>query len=475
MSVKGNPRVANSGPEAEGRSRGAEGYRVFKVKEIREELKEFYNSLISSTYAFTSFRENGALPKSALRYRKEWEREWKNVIKTRLSSGKWLRPSSGKAVPRTPPFLLTVRFVMPDGKARGGTDAPVVVDLRKRELRIPCRKVRIPLPERLAKSLEEENRLEPRPVFVAQLTGSGRLRIVAARARGSAPFKVPLRLIAVDENSRHGFAVAVFDFDAEGHCALRCFKIFKPPNHGHREKIAAALRSYADKLSPERRARLAELLPVIPAPEDARELARRTLARKRWLNNAFVERITAAVRKLVRSAKRQDAFVAIVIDPIDAESVKGTPLQGTLLRVRAALKNLARYEGVHFRTIRASGKYCPLCAGEGVEIEPRTYRCPRCSLTWNRDRAALVHLTLKYLRRQFKEECQDADFLRLADALHAWLKRHPKFLVNAPFPEEAGVRHRGPPPKGAQRAGQTVTVNPPQGGRGSSRSPGSAP
>ncbi|MCC6050801.1 MAG: transposase [Thermofilum sp.] len=333
------------------------------------------------------------------------------------------------------------------------------MDLRKREVRIPCVGVAVPILERLARALEEENGLEPRPDFVVQLTSEGRLRIIAKRAPEPRALEIPLRIIAVDENSRYGFVVAVFDFDSNGYCRLTRFEVFKPPNHGYREGIAAALRSYADKPA-EALESVRELLPFIPTPSDAERLARAALARKKKLNNAFIEGFVARVRELVRGALQEGAAAAIIVDPIDEGSLRGTPLQGTLLRVRRRLKNLSAYEGIHFVELRASGRYCPLCGAEGMENGHRVFKCPRCGTVWDRDRAAAVNLVLRYLRGLHKEECQDADTMRLADALLAWLKRHTNFLVPSPVPEGAGVRHRGPHPEGAQRAGRTVTDEP---------------
>jgi hypothetical protein len=281
----------------------------------------------------------------------------------------------------------------------------------------------------LARALEEENGLEPRPDFVVQLTSEGRLRIIAKRAPEPRALEVPLRIIAVDENSRYGFVVAVFDFDSNGYCRLTRFEVFKPPNHGHREGIVAALKSYADKPGLEALERVRELLPFIPTPGDAERLARAALARKKRLNNAFIETLVAEVRELVRGALQEGAAVAIVVDPISSESLRGTPLQGTLLRIRERLENLAAYEGAHFAELRASGKLCPLCGAEGVENGHRVFKCPSCGIVWDRDRAAVVNLVLRYLRGLYKEECQDADPLRLVDAVQAWLKRHTGFLL----------------------------------------------
>jgi hypothetical protein len=132
------------------------------------------------------------------------------------------------------------------------------------------------------------------------------LRIIAKRAlEPRPPEEVPLRVIAVDENSRYGFVVAVFDFDERGYCRLTRFEIFKPPNHGYREKVVSALKSYADKPGLEALESVRELLPLIPTPSDAEKLARAALARKKKLNNAFIETLVAGVRELVREALRR--------------------------------------------------------------------------------------------------------------------------------------------------------------------------
>jgi len=225
--------------------------------------------------------------------------------------------------------------------------------------------VSVPLPERLVKALEEENGLEPRPDFVAQLCSDGRLRIIAKRAPAPRALELPLRIIAV------------FDFDSNGYCRLTRFEVFKPPNHGYREGIVAALKSYADKPAGALE-RVRELLPFTPTPDDAEKLARKTLARKKKLNDAFIETLVAGVRELVREALQEGAAAAIIVDPIDAQSLRGTPLQGTLLRVRERLENLARYEGAHFAELRASGRYCPFCGAEGVENGHRVFKCPSC-------------------------------------------------------------------------------------------------
>jgi hypothetical protein len=68
--------------------------------------------------------------------------------------------------------------------------------------------------------------------------------------------------------------------------------------------------------------------------ERARELAEAARARERRLNNAFVQELAARVRRLVREARQQGMGVLILIDPINPDSLRGTSLQGTLLRAR---------------------------------------------------------------------------------------------------------------------------------------------
>jgi len=197
-----------------------------------------------------------------------------------------------------------VRFILQSGEQRGRTDAPVVVDLRKREVRIPCIGVAVPIPERWRGRWRRRTGWSRGPISSCSCASEGRLRIIAKRAPEPRPLEVPLRMIAVDENSRYGFVVAVFDFDSNGYCRLTRFEIFKPPNHGYREKVVAALKSYADKPA-EALESVRELLPLIPTPGDAERLARETLARKKKAEQRLHRNTCSWVRELVREALQE--------------------------------------------------------------------------------------------------------------------------------------------------------------------------
>ncbi|MCC6002828.1 MAG: transposase [Thermofilum sp.] len=437
---------------SEGKGNWRGGFRVFKLHadgENTERLRQL----------FRDFADGRTRVKGALYYRDVWLEEWKNVLKMREEAGK-------RTMPNPPAALLPARFTMPDGTTRGDKNAPCVIDLRRGELRIPSYGVVVPLRERVCRALVGENGLEPRPDFVLQVTRKGFVRIIARREAYSALGRGGrLRLVCVDENSSYGFVVAVFDYD--GKWRLTHFRIYRPPNHGYREGVVSLLQSFADKPSREAREALARI-PLAMTPERARELSALAKHRERRENDEFIRRLVGDLRKVVREARERNMHVVVLVDPIDSDTLRGTPLQRTLLRARKHLRNLARYEGAEFRLLRASGKQCPICGSWGVEVAPRTYRCPSCGITWDRDRCAVLRLPLLYLERleEEREECDDAKYEvgRLATEFRGFLKRHLGFLN--PVPQGRGNRNHGPRATGAPARGteEAVRVKPlPQG------------
>ena len=412
-----------SAEKGKGNWRG--GFRVFRVRVSSENLPKLKR-------LFRDFVNGKTRTKGALCYREGWLKEWQNVLKMREEAGK-------RTMPNPPAALLPVRFVMPDGAERGNKNAPFVIDLRRRELRAPSYNVRVPLRRSIVEALIGENGLEPRPDFVLQVTKRGFMRIIARR-EARPELSLPLRFICIDENSSYGFALAAWDVDAcAAEVALRLFEKLRPPNHGYGRQVAGLLQKYAEKPSGEAKEQLAETLPreVLEklTVERARELAEATRARERRLNEAFVQRLVAETRRLVREARQQGMGVLILVDPINSESLRGSELQGTLLRARRHLKNLAMYEEVLFRLARASGRHCPRCGCKGGEAKhtkhSRIYRCPRCGLEWDRDKGALYNLAYAYFARMIKEECDDytAMALRVIEALRGWLEEHKHALA----------------------------------------------
>ena len=116
-------------------------------------MKELYKDVISKKVA----------RKGLLYYWEEWARMFYNVKEMRRKAGK-------RSLPKTPPVLVPVRFVMPDGSVRGDKNAPCVIDLRRGELRIPSYGIVEGLRKSLVRALVEENTLEPRPEFVLMVT-----------------------------------------------------------------------------------------------------------------------------------------------------------------------------------------------------------------------------------------------------------------------------------------------------------------
>jgi len=159
--------------------------------------------------------------------------------------------------------------------------------------------------------------------------------------------------------------------------------------------------------------------------EKLAEIAANTKSREARLNKAFAEELTALVRKLIREARARGWSAAIVIDPIDSESLEGSKLQRTLLKPRKLLRNLALYEGARFKLYRVSGKRCPNCGSWGVEVAHRRYRCPHCNIEWDRDKCAVFWLLKRFLDEHFREESSDETYV----GLDGWLKQHPRGLL----------------------------------------------
>ncbi|PLJ77445.1 MAG: hypothetical protein B7L53_05910, partial [Thermofilum sp. NZ13] len=85
-----------------------------------------------------------------------------------------------------------------------------------------------------------------------------------------------------------------------------------------------------------------------------------------------------------------------------------------------------------------SGKRCPICGREGVEVQRRYYRCPKCNVTYGRDWTAAFNAA-KLLLRACKAE-------RQLEALSQWLQSHKTALTPAgPGPSSPGSPSRGGP------------------------------
>ncbi|PLJ77446.1 hypothetical protein [Infirmifilum sp. SLHALR2] len=93
--------------------------------------------------------------------------------------------------------------------------------------------------------------------------------------------------------------------------------------------------------------RLAERLraKINLTPERAERIARQASRKIRKLNDDWVRSVLRELRALIRELRDQGYTVVIVVDVPQAESLRGTKLQRTLLRAARRLENLAVYEG----------------------------------------------------------------------------------------------------------------------------------
>jgi len=411
-------------------NRAGLGFRVYKPKVSRvnrEKLKTLYNDVVNYLLGVVSEPKRS---KYLTYYADEWEEMYEEVKRMREEAGK-------RTLPKAPPLPLLVKFVMQDGSVRGAKGAPAVIDLRRGELRIPSYGITQRLRRSLVRALVEENNLNPRSDFVLQVTRRGFLRIVAHR-RLRARLELPLKVVTIDENSRYGHSLAHW-YIGETKASMAHFEKLRPANHGFRREVAALLQSYADRPSEETKKQLAKILPpkVLRAltTERARELAEKTREKEKRLNDSFVCELVAKARKLVREARQRGMSALVLVEPIDADSLRGTELQGTLLRGRKLLMNLAVYEGARVGEVSASGKICPRCGARGVEVartkRSRIYECPKCGLRWDRDKGVHYNMLVNYFKKLRKEECDDDTVMaeRVLAALGEWLEEHSHILA----------------------------------------------
>jgi len=402
------------------------GFRVWRIRVDRENIKKLRKLYIDIMLTIQGIQNNN-MRKSLLLYKEAMIKMLENLAN-----------SKKRARLKLPPIILAVRFILPNKKRYGDNGAPCIIDLRegRGELRIPSYNIAVPLRKSIVKALIEENSLD-RPTFVIQ-TSRGFVRIIASRAV-YAELAIPIRIITIDENSVYGFTVAVWDVSANGTVVLSYFEKLRPPNHGFRRQLASLLQSYAAKPTEETKKQLSEFLPekILKSltTEGARELAKKARKKERRLNDEFIHKLTAKMRKLVREAKERGMTVLMLIEPIDPDSLKRTKLQGTLLRTRRFLRNLATYEGATLRLVRASGKLCPRCGSKGTEVihtkRSRVYQCNKCGLKWERDKAVHLNMLINFFKSLNKEESDDYSTMaqRILSELEKWLDRYQNLLI----------------------------------------------
>ncbi len=212
--------------------------------------------------------------------------------------------------------------------------------------------------------------------FTCQLVCKKRPAIhIIAKRKEVVKVKLPALVIGCDLNSRYGLVVRGFEVtEADAKLAYR--RRFRPPNHGFRRRLAAELQSMGKY-------------------KEANAVGRREGA----LNRAWEKGIIAELRKVVRSYVERGYSVIIAIDVPDADSLRNSSLQGTLLRVVKRLRWMCGFEGSIFVEVRVSGRKCPLCGEKGVEYEPRKYRCKKCGIKWQRDSLATILAAISSLQK----------------------------------------------------------------------------
>jgi len=404
---------------------------------FRGEPEKFGNELVEEASRISG------LPKNILYYAAEWCRV---VREARRESKKRVRFTP-------PPVPLSVKIIEGSRRLHGKGGAATVLDASKKELRIPSAGVVIKMKPSLIRAVLEDVQRFRDVKLTLQLTARGRLRLAAHRETKPAWWSgnTKLAIVAVDVNSNHGLYLMAFTFDSE--VRLMAQRVFKPPNTTMLRLLAAVMRSYSKVKSwgeaverfRERRdveelqrggrgsavegaLRLAERLRarLNLTPERAERVARQASRKMKRVNEDWIRSTLKEVRSLIRKLRDQGYTVVLVADVPRAESLKGSGLQRTLLRVAERLENLATYEGARWfdPENNVSGKRCPVCGSHGVELGKRYYRCPRCNVTYGRDWAACANAAKLFLKA--------CDAEKQLEALSSWLRTSKALVHGAP-------------------------------------------
>ncbi|MEM3982179.1 MAG: hypothetical protein QXM71_05650 [Thermofilum sp.] len=403
-----------------GEAPGEEGFRVFRIDvnvQLREKLRELHRRICS---------RDPSLPRNIYYYIEEWLAVIAAIAATMVRRGK------RRLMPRRlPPVFLLVKFVKDGVLLHGTSSAPAVIDLSRRELRIPCVGVRIPLKPSMIHALENELRLNPTPKFVLMLRHNGKLRLIAFRRPLPTDLRPPLRVIGIDINSRYGFTILAFDVTESSVKMVKPPTREMPPNDTLYLTMASVLRKISRglprttpddaedakrrlwALALERVERLEERAGTLTT-ERADRLRRQLEKSARMARQRWAQKLLRELRQLIREAGGR---VVVAVDKPDPESLRNSDLQRTYLRVVRLIENLCRYEGALYREVRASGRACPLCSRWCEEVEHRYYSCARCNIVVDRDYGASFRAALKALPPVLAEE------------LRKWLRAHPKALA----------------------------------------------
>ena len=293
--------------------------------------------------------------------------------------------------PPRPPVLAWVEFYERGQRLYGSRGAPLRVDLSSGTVRLVVGRevAKWEVKPRKLRSLREEvlRAREHGIKFITLIPSHLKYIVITAFREARSQLGTGVLVVALDLNSHYGTAIVIASASADGvkvHAMIR----MKPPNHGGRRRVAARLQHLATSLKVS--------IPLEKRKEYFEE-ARRVRRREKLLNEAFINSIVALARRWVRWANEKGFMPIIIVDKPDPQSLQGTPLQCTLLRVCKKLENLAAYEGALYWEIRVSGRRCPLCGAKGVKDREngRRYRCEGCGVTFDRDFSASHRLVLK--------------------------------------------------------------------------------
>ena len=285
--------------------------------------------------------------------------------------------------------LFRIVFYENGKRVHGASGSPIRIDLDKRRLKLKPLGVEVELSSRLTE--------EFRDLISMNCSFTGRmilrqkytvLHIVAFKEYQKPRVKLPLLVVGVDNNSKHGVRVRALLIEE------------------NRVKIVAkvSIRKKNTRIQWRQLKWHQRLFSRFHKAEHA-WMVKCLYKRIRGFNIRYKRDLKERLRKILR---RSNATPVIVLDEVDPEGLRGSRLQNTIIIERDVENTVKFYNGIFIKK-RISGKYCPLCERK-MKKHKRTkrlelYKCS-CGVVIDKHTSTCYRAVLWTVRKYFPELLQ---------------------------------------------------------------------
>ena len=249
--------------------------------------------------------------------------------------------------------LFKIVFYENGRRVHGSTASPIRIDLDRRRLKLRPLRVEVELSSRLIEEFREV--LSMGCSFIARMVLRRRyavLHIIAFREYQKPKVELPLLVIGMDNNSRHGIRIRAL-LIAEDEVKV----VAKVSIRKRNARIQWKQLKWHQKLFAQ-----------FHKPGHAWTI-KCLYKRIKGFNTRYRRDVKERLRRILRSVK---AVPIVVLDEISPEGLRGSSLQKTII-IERDVENIVKFHSGVFVKRRISGKRCPLC-GKRMKKYRRTRR-----------------------------------------------------------------------------------------------------